>query len=86
MTAEGMFYVFAMCQKLRPFANSCNITVSALHFQKIYQRLRKYAKSCESRPKGEKVLENAPKVEKVCQNVTKDEKVRECMRMCEICQ
>jgi len=38
---------------------------SVFNFQKIYQRLRKYAKSCESRPKGEKVLENAPKDEKL---------------------
>ena len=74
MTAEGMFYVLAFrvpkCAKsldlLQPAVTEQE---SVLNFQKIYQRLRKYAKSCESRPKGEKVLENAPKVEKVCQKL-----------------
>jgi len=46
MTAEGMFYVLAfrvakMCQKLKPFANSCN-------------RIGKCAEFSENIPKAEK--------------------------------
>ncbi len=65
MTAEGMLYVLAfrvakMCQKLRPFANSCNRIGKCTEFA---ENIPKYAQSCESRPKCEKILENAPKVE-----------------------
>jgi len=49
MTAEGSFYVLAfreakMCQKLRPFANSCN-------------RIEKCTELSENIPKVEKVCQ-----------------------------
>jgi len=53
MTAEGLFYVLAfrvakMCQKLRPFANSCNRIGKCNEFPENIPNVEKLCQSCES--------------------------------------